>query len=387
MKKSRWLAPILALLLLILMITAVSALTYRIRWGDTLYDLARRFGTSIDAIVAANDQITNPNLIFAGDTIEIPEDGVTVTPTPATPTGTPPTVTPTPTTPPGGGTVYIVRFGDTLFSIARRFNTTVSAIAQANNLANVNLIYVGQRLVIPGPGGGTPPPTSPPPEPDFALGGQSLNLNNQERMTEAGMTWLKIQYQWEAGDDPGEVADDIELAHANDFKILLSITGATPYPVPNSIDFNSFIDFMRGVAALGPDAVEVWNEMNIDFEWPAGQISPTSYVNNMLAPVYTVVEAEDPNILVIGGALAPPDLITTPTPGPTAAIWPVCAPPALPTIWTAWGCITTPAPRRPAPPPAIRPIRATVITVGTFAPHWICTTIALTDRNRFASPS
>ena len=33
-------------------------------------------------------------------------------------------------------------------------------------------------------------------------------------------------------------------------------------------------------------AIEVWNEMNIDFEWPKGQISPSAYVNNMLAPAY-----------------------------------------------------------------------------------------------------
>jgi hypothetical protein len=51
--------------------------------------------------------------------------------------------------------------------------------------------------------------------------------------------------------------------------------------------------------------MEIWNEMNIDFEWPAGQISPNSYVNNMLAPTYTAVKAINSNILVISGALAP----------------------------------------------------------------------------------
>ncbi len=51
----------------------------------------------------------------------------------------------------GGSCVHIVQCGDTLFSIARRFGTTVSAIAQANGICNPNLIFVGQRLIIPCP--------------------------------------------------------------------------------------------------------------------------------------------------------------------------------------------------------------------------------------------
>ncbi|MBW5445871.1 LysM peptidoglycan-binding domain-containing protein [Cohnella sp. CFH 77786] len=50
----------------------------------------------------------------------------------------------------GGGQQYVVKKGDTLSAIARQFGTTVDAIAKANNIANVNLIYTGQRLTIPG---------------------------------------------------------------------------------------------------------------------------------------------------------------------------------------------------------------------------------------------
>jgi hypothetical protein len=46
------------------------------------------------------------------------------------------------------GTAYIVRRGETLFRIAQRFGTTVRALAAANNIGNINLIYVGQRLII-----------------------------------------------------------------------------------------------------------------------------------------------------------------------------------------------------------------------------------------------
>ena len=119
------------------------------------------------------------------------------------------------------------------------------------------------------------------------------------------MTWIKYQYKWAAGDSTDELKAIIDLAHGEGFKILVTITGDTPYPAADSINFNSYIDFVKQVAALGPDAMEIWNEMNIDFEWPAGQISPSAYVNNMLAPAYTAVKAANPNIMVISGALAP----------------------------------------------------------------------------------
>ncbi|WP_420627484.1 LysM peptidoglycan-binding domain-containing protein [Candidatus Leptofilum sp.] len=301
MKRSRWLAAVMAFLLLVITITAVSALTYRVVWGDTLSQIASRFGVSLTTILQANPQISNPNLIFVGQELEISTgDTPTATPTP------PPNITPTPTPLPTGSQTYIVRAGDTLSAIARRFNTTVSAIAQASGISNINLIYVGQRLTIPGSGSvPTPTNTPPPPANEFALGAQTLNLHNRARLDEAGMTWIKYQYKWPSEDTLANLAEIIESAHNEGFKILVTVTGDTPYPAANSIDFMAYIAFVQEVAKLAPDGIEVWNEMNIDFEWPAGQISPSSYVNNMLAPVYTAVKATSPNTLIISGALAP----------------------------------------------------------------------------------
>jgi LysM repeat protein len=287
MKKRRWLVISFVLLLLLGTTTAVSALTYHVQWGDTLTGIARRFNTTVQAIVQLNN-IPNPNLIYAGQELEIPEDGQP-----------PPPPAPTPTPPSGGQTTYVVQSGDTLTRIAGRFGTTVALLVQVNNIPNPNLIYVGQVLIIPGT-------AQPPPAPaTFALGGQTLNLTNQELMRNAGMTWVKVQHKWQPGQSASLLAPIISEAHQNDFKILLSINGATAYPLPDSIDFNAYVDFVGEVAALGPDAIEVWNEMNIDFEWPAGQINPTSYVNQMLAPSYSAIKNANSDVMVISGALAP----------------------------------------------------------------------------------
>jgi hypothetical protein len=155
-----------------------------------------------------------------------------------------------------------------------------------------------------GGGAGAPPPViAPAGGGSFELGGQTHTLANPTMMQMAGMNWVKFQHKWGPGDSADAVAGRIQQAHGNGFKVLLSIPGANAYP--SSIDFSSYVEFLRGVAALGPDAIEVWNEENIDFEWPAGQIDPASYVNNMLAPAYNAIKSANPSVMVIMGAPAP----------------------------------------------------------------------------------
>jgi LysM repeat protein len=83
----------------------------------------------VEAIAAAND-IRNPRLIYVGQKLTILQGG-----------GAPP--------PSGGGQTHVVRPGENLFRIALRYGTTAQAIAAANNLPNIHLIYVGQTLRIP----------------------------------------------------------------------------------------------------------------------------------------------------------------------------------------------------------------------------------------------
>jgi hypothetical protein len=141
---------------------------------------------------------------------------------------------------------------------------------------------------------------------EFAVGGQTHTLNYPALMHQAGMSWVKFQYKWRPGDvASAAIAGKVQEGRGQGFKVLFGITG---HPYPDHIDYVSFIEFMTEVAALGPhapDAVEVWNEMNIDFEWPAGRIDPDVYVNRMLAPVYRAMKQVNPGVMIISGAPAP----------------------------------------------------------------------------------
>lgn len=96
-----------------------------IQRGDTLSELAVKYKTTVAELVRLND-IQNPNLIYAGETLIVPSANNQT----------------------GQSQVYTVKRGDTLSEIAVRYNTTVQAIAQDNHIINVNLIYPGQKLII-----------------------------------------------------------------------------------------------------------------------------------------------------------------------------------------------------------------------------------------------
>jgi uncharacterized protein YraI len=119
----------------------------------------------------------------------------------------------------------------------------------------------------------------------------------------AGMTWAKQQIRYNAGQDPNSVAGYINDAHAKGFRILLGIVG-NKQDVNNGGYFDQFASFVGGVAGLGADAIEVWNEQNIDREWPAGSIDAGRYTD-LLRRSYQAIKAHNPNTLVISGALAP----------------------------------------------------------------------------------
>jgi LysM repeat protein len=121
-----------------------------VKAGETLFSLGRLYGVSPWAIARANN-LPNPDLIYVGQALVIP------VPSPPPPPPPPP--------PQPCGTWYIVKVGDTLYSIGLRHGVSYWAIAAANNLPNPNLIFAGQKLWIPCPKPVPPPPPPPWPTP------------------------------------------------------------------------------------------------------------------------------------------------------------------------------------------------------------------------------
>ena len=104
--------------------------TYTVKSGDNLYSIAKKYNTSASAIMFLNN-LPNTNLQI-GQKLKIPAAS---------------NITPTKPSTPSSNTTYIVKSGDNLYSIARRFNTTVDAIKRKNNLTSNNL-QIGQKLII-----------------------------------------------------------------------------------------------------------------------------------------------------------------------------------------------------------------------------------------------
>ncbi|MBQ9024623.1 MAG: LysM peptidoglycan-binding domain-containing protein [Bacilli bacterium] len=97
-----------------------TSITYTVKKGDNLYDIARKYNTSVDNIKRLNN--LNSNLLSIGQILKIPSES-------------------------SSSNVYTVVKGDSLYSIARKFNTSVDSLKRKNNLINNNL-SIGQKLII-----------------------------------------------------------------------------------------------------------------------------------------------------------------------------------------------------------------------------------------------
>ncbi len=137
---------------------------YTVEDGDTCFDLAAKYNVDVLVLLAINNFDSNSCPIRPGDTILIPAPGQEL-----------PTETPLPSDVARGTRInYIIKPGDTLDTIASRYNSTVDDIMQINNITDQNLINVGETIIVrvnivtptptrkpsltPTPGGSTPTP-------------------------------------------------------------------------------------------------------------------------------------------------------------------------------------------------------------------------------------
>jgi peptidoglycan endopeptidase LytE len=107
---------------------------YIINHGDTISEIAKMFNTTVSHLLTLNLKIKNANLIYAGQRLNVPSPN-------AVPPEEPSEI---------NTKVYIVQKGDTMSKIASRLSITLSTLVNLNpQVKNINMIYVGQKLNLP----------------------------------------------------------------------------------------------------------------------------------------------------------------------------------------------------------------------------------------------
>ena len=104
----------------------VSSNAYTVEKGDTLYSIARKFNITVDDLKKANNLTSNT--LSIGESLIIPSTSDIEEPI--------------------STNTYEVKKGDTLYNIAKTFNTTVNEIKELNNLVS-NVLSIGQQLILP----------------------------------------------------------------------------------------------------------------------------------------------------------------------------------------------------------------------------------------------
>jgi LysM repeat protein len=113
---------------------------YKVKNGDTLSHIAARYGTTVKTLVALNNLPGNGNAIYAGDVLTLPGKSAQPQQTPRRQSH-----------PKAGQIIYIVKSGDTIGKIAKRYRVTQGYLLSVNGLKPSSAIYAGRPLRVPVP--------------------------------------------------------------------------------------------------------------------------------------------------------------------------------------------------------------------------------------------
>ncbi len=115
-----------------------SSSTYTVKSGDTLYGIAKTYSTTVAKLVSLNN-ISNSNKIYVGEVLTLSSSSSTSSTS---------TSSSNSSTSSSSSSTYTIKSGDTLYGIAKTYNTTVAKLAALNNITNTDKIYVGKTLKV-----------------------------------------------------------------------------------------------------------------------------------------------------------------------------------------------------------------------------------------------
>lgn len=155
------------------------------------------------------------------------------------------------------------------------------------------------------PCGFAPTPTPrPTPFSNFAYGGHISDIANLPIADEAGMTWIKKQVRYDLGNSPVSAGQDLLKIKDEGYKVIAAVVGNKDQLAETGpAYYQQYAEFVAGLAT-SVDAIEVWNEPNLEREWPIGQISAADYTD-LLVIAYRAIKEANPGVMVISAALAP----------------------------------------------------------------------------------
>jgi LysM repeat protein len=241
---------VLASALVVALTVMVASADYLVESGDTLGNIARAHGVSVTDLATANG-IVDPNRIRVGQVLIIPgsQGGG------------------------GGAGVHVVAAGDTLADIAAQFGTTVAALVDANQLANPDLLRIGQELSLPS---GSPAlaaaPTPPATTTHTVTAGETLariaaqyGINPETLASVNGITNPSLIYVGTTLRLDGPVTPDVSVSPLSGAVHVVAIGESL-----NSVAARYGISVAQLVTTNGltdPNLIRVGQELNI----PGGQ--------------------------------------------------------------------------------------------------------------------
>jgi len=221
---------------------------HTIRRGETLGAIAQQYGVSVAALAKANG-VADPNRIVAGSSLAIP--GAAGPPAPATPAVT---AGPNP-----AGSRYIIRLGETLEQVARRYAVSLRALAATNGIPNPDLVRAGTMLQIPSGAPAVARPRSAPPTgqtvvvamPPATLASATSGPRIVVPADRAGLRTAFLQFSRLAG-IPSDLAMALAWQESGWQRNKVSSTNAVGVMqlMPDTVDFVS--TQLLGVAPLNP---------------------------------------------------------------------------------------------------------------------------------------